>query len=310
MENENAEPNFKRMYIRYNAQKVGFLGGCRPFVGLDGCHLKGRFGGQLLSATAKDGNDNIFPVAIAVVEQENQDRPLPAMEILFPIVEHRYCVKHIYNNFNVNHKGMELKSVLWRYAGTTPAREFERGWTILRVDNEREKHVVDLVNRTCGCKAWDLIGIPCNYGIAASFVNREKPEDYTYPCYYKDAYVETYKTPIPPMHSQSEWMSSGQPKPVAPIVYKPPSRPPMKRKRDADEPNLYMVSRANKPMRCGRCQKEWHNARGCKANVTSETPWERRQRLQKGKSVFDVASENWAFDVANENWVFNVVNEN
>ena len=60
----------------------------------------------------------------------------------------------------------------------------------------------------------------------------------------------------------------------------------MKRKRDVDEPrNPYKVFRANKPVRCGRCQKEGHNARGCKANVTSETPWERRQRLQKGKSV-------------------------
>ena len=73
MENENAELKFKRMYIRYNAQKVGFLGGCRPFIRLDGCHLKGRFGGQLLSATANDGNDNIFPVAMVVVEQENKD---------------------------------------------------------------------------------------------------------------------------------------------------------------------------------------------------------------------------------------------
>ena len=61
------------MYIRYNAQKVGFLDGCRPFVGLDGCHLKGGFGGQLLSATAKDGNDNIFLMAMAVVEQENKN---------------------------------------------------------------------------------------------------------------------------------------------------------------------------------------------------------------------------------------------
>ena len=73
MANENAEPNFKRMYIRYNVQKVGFLGGCRPFVGLDGCHLKGRFGGQLLSAIANNGNDNIFPVTMVVVEQENKD---------------------------------------------------------------------------------------------------------------------------------------------------------------------------------------------------------------------------------------------
>ena len=85
--------------------------------------------------------------------------------------------------------------------------------------------------------------------------------------------METYKTPIPPMPSQFKWMSSGQPKPITPTIYKPPGRPPMKRKRDADElRNPYKVSRANKPVRCGMCQKEWHNARGCKAKVTGETP--------------------------------------
>ena len=73
MKYENAQPKFKRMYIRYNAQKQGFLGDCRPFVGLDGCHLKSRFGGQLLSATTKNGNDNIFLVAMVVVKQENKD---------------------------------------------------------------------------------------------------------------------------------------------------------------------------------------------------------------------------------------------
>ena len=35
--------------------------------------MKGRFGGQLLSATAKNGNGNIFPVVMAMVEQENKD---------------------------------------------------------------------------------------------------------------------------------------------------------------------------------------------------------------------------------------------
>ena len=73
MKDKNAQPRFKRMYIRYNAQKVGFLGGCRPIIDLDGCHLKRRFGGQILSAVARDVNDNIFPVAFAVVEQENKD---------------------------------------------------------------------------------------------------------------------------------------------------------------------------------------------------------------------------------------------
>ena len=73
MEDENAQPKFKRIYIRYNAQKAGFLRGCRPIIGLDGCHLKGRFEGQILFAITRDANDNIFLVAFAVVEQENKD---------------------------------------------------------------------------------------------------------------------------------------------------------------------------------------------------------------------------------------------
>ena len=87
------------------------------------------------------------------------------------------------------------------------------------------------------------------------------------------------------MPSQFEWISSGQPTPVAPIIYKPPDKPLIKRKRGADEPrNSYKVFRAIKPVKCGNCQKEWHNVKGCKANVTGETPWERRKRVQKGKS--------------------------
>ena len=34
---------------------------------------------------------------------------IPAMEMLFPTVEHRFCVEHIYNNFKLNFKGLELK---------------------------------------------------------------------------------------------------------------------------------------------------------------------------------------------------------
>ena len=118
-----------------------------------------------------------------------------------------------------------------------------------------------------------MTGIPCKHGVAVIFMNHEKPKDYTHPCYYKDAYVETYKTPIPLMSGQFEWMSSSQPKLVVPIIYKPPDRPPMKRKKDADEPrNPYKVSRANKLVRCEMRQKEVHNAKGCKANVTGKTP--------------------------------------
>jgi hypothetical protein len=64
---------FQRMYVSFAVMKKGFKEGCRLFIGLDGCHLKGPYRGQLLSAIGRDGNDNIYPIAVATVEQENNE---------------------------------------------------------------------------------------------------------------------------------------------------------------------------------------------------------------------------------------------
>ena len=60
-----------------------------------------------------------------------------AIETLFPIVEHRYYVKHIYNNFKIDHKGLELKNALWRYVAATTVREFERCMQYIRNLDEK-----------------------------------------------------------------------------------------------------------------------------------------------------------------------------
>ncbi|XP_039134333.1 uncharacterized protein LOC120271720 [Dioscorea cayenensis subsp. rotundata] len=44
--------------------------GCRPLLYLDGTHLLGKYGGTLLGATGKDGNDGFFHVAFAIVDNE------------------------------------------------------------------------------------------------------------------------------------------------------------------------------------------------------------------------------------------------
>ena len=46
---------------------------CRPFIGLDGCLLKGKYGGELLTAVARDANDQMLPLAYAIVEVENKE---------------------------------------------------------------------------------------------------------------------------------------------------------------------------------------------------------------------------------------------
>jgi len=49
------------------------MDGCRKIKGLDGCFLKRPYGEQLLSAICRDRNDNMYPLAWAVVEVECRD---------------------------------------------------------------------------------------------------------------------------------------------------------------------------------------------------------------------------------------------
>ena len=49
----------------------GFLAGCRPIIGLDGCHLTGAYLDICLTTVDKDGNTNIYLLAWAVVNVED-----------------------------------------------------------------------------------------------------------------------------------------------------------------------------------------------------------------------------------------------
>lgn len=65
VDTETQSPCFQRLYICMQPCKEGFLAGCRPIIGVDGCDLRGPHPGICLSLTvvAEDGNNIIFPVA-------------------------------------------------------------------------------------------------------------------------------------------------------------------------------------------------------------------------------------------------------
>ncbi|XP_016652612.1 PREDICTED: uncharacterized protein LOC107881976 [Prunus mume] len=119
---------FERIYVCLEACKRGFLAGCRPLIGIDGCHLKGPYTWQVLTIVGVDGNNGLYPVSYAVVEVESksswlwflelliedlkiengkawvfmsdkQKGLIPAIETLLPTAEHRMCVRHLYSNF-------------------------------------------------------------------------------------------------------------------------------------------------------------------------------------------------------------------
>ncbi|XP_027183913.1 uncharacterized protein LOC113782204 [Coffea eugenioides] len=115
------EPRFLRIFISFKAQRSGFVEGCRPFVGFDGCFLKGLFGGVLLTAVTLDANNSIFPIAFVVAKAENKETW--TYEEVVPVASGRHCCRHICNNFKAQFPGhneamasiKELNIEVWKY---------------------------------------------------------------------------------------------------------------------------------------------------------------------------------------------------
>ncbi|GKA03523.1 putative transposase, MuDR, plant, MULE transposase domain protein [Tanacetum coccineum] len=70
-ESDGDKKRFQRLFVSLAACSQGFLAGCRPYIALDACHLKGKSNGVLAAATCIDGNNSIFPIAYSVLESEN-----------------------------------------------------------------------------------------------------------------------------------------------------------------------------------------------------------------------------------------------
>ncbi|KAK8586627.1 hypothetical protein V6N13_010215 [Hibiscus sabdariffa] len=159
-------PMFSRLYICFKSLKENFKEGCRPIIGLDGCFLKGLIKGQLLTAVARDGNDQMFPIAWAVISgQEDTDNwkwflellmndldivdgigltiisdmqkgLMKAINDLLPFVEQRMCARHIYARWGKRFKDPELKLLFWICAKSPNQQEFLKHMEVLKKKNE------------------------------------------------------------------------------------------------------------------------------------------------------------------------------
>jgi len=72
VEENEGEPIFKRFYAGLKPCKDSFIS-YKPIIGLDGAFLKAKYEGELLTAIGRDANDQMLPIAYAVVEVENKN---------------------------------------------------------------------------------------------------------------------------------------------------------------------------------------------------------------------------------------------
>ncbi|CAI9283815.1 unnamed protein product [Lactuca saligna] len=136
----------------------------------------------------------------------------------------------------------------------------------VRIGNDG--YAVDLNNNTCGCRSWQVSGIPCVYAVAViSYLNRNA-EDYVAPWFHTTMFLTCYNHTINPLNGSSMWPEAPYMKPLPPQKRRLPGRPTLKRKKDQSEmeskgKRRHTISKAGSVNRCTICRERGHNRSTC-----------------------------------------------
>lgn len=65
--------------------------------------------------------------------------------------------------------------------------------------------MVNLRDRSCICRIWDLSGIPCSHACSAIRFDGGIPDNYVDETYKKTTFLEAYAQYINPVPGETEW---------------------------------------------------------------------------------------------------------
>ena len=86
------EGHFMRLFIAHAFSIQIFIMGCRLVLAIDSCHLSSPYKGALLSTTAYDADDGMFPLALGMVSSKNYDNWYWFLERLKGVLDGREVV--------------------------------------------------------------------------------------------------------------------------------------------------------------------------------------------------------------------------
>ncbi|XP_057248313.1 uncharacterized protein LOC130590266 [Beta vulgaris subsp. vulgaris] len=148
--------------------------------------------------------------------------------------------------------------------------------------------IVDLHSRTCTCRKWDLLGVPCCHAVACLFFLHKDAEDYVDEAYRREAYLTAYGGSIPPCEGERFWprveCDLDPPK-----IKVGPGRPRKNRIRDPyeDPKKPGVLTRHGMQMTCTNCNEKGHNKRGCprKDSAVQQQPPTKKPRGRPKKQA-------------------------
>ncbi|XP_010424660.1 PREDICTED: uncharacterized protein LOC104709800 [Camelina sativa] len=147
---------------------------------------------------------------------------------------------------------------------------------------------VDMNERTCGCKKWQMVGIPCVHDACVILGKREKVEDYVNACYTRIRWKETYMDGIRPVQGMKLWPRLNRLTVLPPPWRRGnPGRPSnyaRRKGRNESSSSSNKMSREKRVMTCSNCFQQGHNKHGCKnPTVVASAPKRPRGRPRKNQ---------------------------
>ncbi|CAL9756502.1 unnamed protein product [Musa acuminata subsp. burmannicoides] len=200
-----------------------------------------------------------------------------------PIIQMMECIRRqLMTWFNERREAsLQWTSILVPSAErrVSDAIECARGYQVGRA-NEAEfevvsphegTNIVDIRNRCCLCRGWQLYGLPCAHGVAALLSCRQNVHRYTESCFTVATYRKTYSQTIHPIPDKSLWKEMSDANQEGdnkieivinpPKSLRPPGRPRKKRVRAEDR------GRVKRVVHCSRCNQTGHFRTTCAAPI-------------------------------------------
>ncbi|KAH9715583.1 SWIM-type domain-containing protein [Citrus sinensis] len=254
---------FQRFFVAFPAQRNAFLNGCRPFIGINGCHLKGKYGGVLLAVVASNANKWICFNSWILPYRDRL--ALSMLEKIRCRLVKRFTKRR--NEGNTWQKTIALRiykeldqtfekgeKMIVQSSGDLNFQVMDKSYYLAR------RFIVKLEDKTCDCGYWEIADLPCSHAMAAIGYARHEIEEYNPFCFTKQAYINTYSVMFSPIPDERTWELGDRPLIDPPIVQKKIGRPKKCRKRAAIEPQKrsrrFFVN-------CSVCGGSNHNVRSC-----------------------------------------------
>ncbi|XP_060170850.1 uncharacterized protein LOC132601804 [Lycium barbarum] len=176
--------------------------------------------------------------------------------------------------WDINDVCPRIKDILKKNQKTAaefiPRKSNEWNYEIIGA-NINNKRVVDLLNKICNCRKWDLTGIPCKHAIAAIWAKKDEINSYVHDCYKVETYRRVYDFAILPMNGQDMWPKSNNIALLPPKLVRTSTkgRKQTKRRKEPDEvgASRTKMKRRQTSLDCSKCHNTGHNRRACKLYV-------------------------------------------